>query len=687
MKNVFDSIISNTEINNVVHYHIHPFNLYNFFAESKVSERRIPEYQRPYSWTEEHVRQLYGDILDLTMNPSLNKSWFLGPIFTTYEEGTPFSFLLDGQQRSTTIFLFLKEFTFLKFTFDIYQFQTQEEIQLRSDLENLISICERTITHVTQGQFTSRLKLESNSQDFFEQYVLFNPKNLQELNSKMGDLEILADSIKKKTGANSANSIINNRKVISDILNNDIINNADYLFPENLSLLKDLFNCLLFKCWFIEIPLKHDDFSILIFESINNRGKQLTLIDKLRFRTLILCKDTSKKQELKSLWTILFLNIDKLIQKKYIKNDGDFFKVLIISLMGRDFNDESSILREIENSFLENSDDVIQFLKDCIRVSDANLVLNTSLHDPNVFISKYDKKDQGKVRALFVLAEKMIQASAASRYLFYRNAYVNYDKSKGEYPFAMCLWNNIRLTVWTEIYSALPPNSTRESYIKQLSETNTVNDLLKKNFFQVHQLKYHLKNSPSTHLNLMKFNNSEKGRLLLAFYSFLSDFSYFTKKLNPIYLNYAEIEHLMPKKWRKNWSNSTFTNNDVLDFIDTLNQNKYPEIDLEKFKQSMLVLGSEIELNQSEKHDSNCILEFIGNKWLLLSGDNKRGQNKSFDAKKNLIFSNGDCIKLPSNNDPIAGFELYNAFTFKEIIERSLGISCKIIRDFHTPLF
>ena len=56
-------------------------------------------------------------------------------------------------------------------------------------------------------------------------------------------------------------------------------------------LIGNFLDSLLYKCWIIEVPLLEIDSSIQIFESLNNRGKYLTLTDKLRYKCLINCED------------------------------------------------------------------------------------------------------------------------------------------------------------------------------------------------------------------------------------------------------------------------------------------------------------------------------------------------------------------------------------------------------------
>lgn len=72
----------------------------------------IPPYQRPYSWEEEHVQQLFDDLLDASVRDGANDvkrldPYFLGSIVLVKADGDPGSEVVDGQQRLTTLALFI----------------------------------------------------------------------------------------------------------------------------------------------------------------------------------------------------------------------------------------------------------------------------------------------------------------------------------------------------------------------------------------------------------------------------------------------------------------------------------------------------------------------------------------------------------------------------------------------------
>ena len=65
----------------------------------------IPLYQRNYDWKEENCEQLFQDLMKL--HNSKRKSHFFGSIVSSIQPGTEDRFIIDGQQRITTVSLLL----------------------------------------------------------------------------------------------------------------------------------------------------------------------------------------------------------------------------------------------------------------------------------------------------------------------------------------------------------------------------------------------------------------------------------------------------------------------------------------------------------------------------------------------------------------------------------------------------
>ena len=66
---------------------------------------KIPVFQRPYSWTTEEVSELLDDLL-FAMERDDKEPYFLGCIVLIKGEN-PESFVVDGQQRLTTLSMLL----------------------------------------------------------------------------------------------------------------------------------------------------------------------------------------------------------------------------------------------------------------------------------------------------------------------------------------------------------------------------------------------------------------------------------------------------------------------------------------------------------------------------------------------------------------------------------------------------
>ena len=79
----------------------------DFLAEGKEHKFVIPEYQRPYEWDQEQVDTLFDDLWEFSSSEKdESEDYFLGCIVFFENEGE--YEIIDGQQRLTSLFLFLR---------------------------------------------------------------------------------------------------------------------------------------------------------------------------------------------------------------------------------------------------------------------------------------------------------------------------------------------------------------------------------------------------------------------------------------------------------------------------------------------------------------------------------------------------------------------------------------------------
>lgn len=79
-------------------------------GSGKIKPFVIPEYQRPYAWTDEQVETLFEDLWDFTATSGGTEregSYFLGSV-VAYENEDGEQEIIDGQQRITSLFLLLR---------------------------------------------------------------------------------------------------------------------------------------------------------------------------------------------------------------------------------------------------------------------------------------------------------------------------------------------------------------------------------------------------------------------------------------------------------------------------------------------------------------------------------------------------------------------------------------------------
>ncbi|MEN8401097.1 DUF262 domain-containing protein, partial [Acinetobacter towneri] len=89
--------------------------IYELFSDKR-ADFLIPDYQRPYAWSEEQCQTLWDDIFSFAF-PENNADnfddrkdeYFLGSI-VTYKNENDQSEIIDGQQRLTTLLLLLRAF-------------------------------------------------------------------------------------------------------------------------------------------------------------------------------------------------------------------------------------------------------------------------------------------------------------------------------------------------------------------------------------------------------------------------------------------------------------------------------------------------------------------------------------------------------------------------------------------------
>lgn len=207
----------------------------------------VPIYQRYYSWGEKQLDDLWSDLYYL----NTNKKHYFGTIllkntgklieedlepFDTYE-------IIDGQQRITTVLILIREI--------VNQLRSLKD----SRLEKLLG---KTEEDYLNYESIYKLKLQGDDLNFFKQYIINNQE----------------DSIDAVT--NSQNRLKQAKLFFRNRMENLNLDQASY--KEFLLELKQKINDL----EIILYDVDNDSDAVLIFETVNDRGKPLTNLEKTK---------------------------------------------------------------------------------------------------------------------------------------------------------------------------------------------------------------------------------------------------------------------------------------------------------------------------------------------------------------------------------------------------------------------
>lgn len=231
----------------------HELKLGQFFELSEIYD--VPSYQRDYKWTEKEILQLLNDFWEfgqrIKTEASRDEIYYLGNIIrqgtkSGTDENLKFNFyLIDGQQRLTTIFL-LKN----------YLLGRKKDLSGNSEQYN-----------------------EDRNKSF---YAWKNNTRTFKLINKNKTLENFIDK-----GEVENNNVYKNSATISKFLGEKINSLEDIEEWENI----------MNNTYIYAIEVGDELNAEFIFENINSKGKELTLSEKVKNK-LFLSNNLNKKQSL-----------------------------------------------------------------------------------------------------------------------------------------------------------------------------------------------------------------------------------------------------------------------------------------------------------------------------------------------------------------------------------------------------
>lgn len=222
----------------------------------------VPIYQRPYAWEEKNISDLFSDIHNAIS--SNENEYFLGTIVLSEKENSSELEIVDGQQRITSIVIFLSSIR------DYFENHNQQR-QANSIQNDFISGYDRQ-----RDENLPKLKLGQLDNTFFRKYIV--------------------DKIEEKQTKDSHRRIATTKKLAIEQIERLVkASNQDLnLLHEWIKFIEEKL-----KVVSIIVPSKANAFTI--FETLNDRGIELAQVDLLK-NYLYSKAAGDRLEEIQNLW-------------------------------------------------------------------------------------------------------------------------------------------------------------------------------------------------------------------------------------------------------------------------------------------------------------------------------------------------------------------------------------------------
>ncbi|MFW2116120.1 DUF262 domain-containing protein [Acinetobacter geminorum] len=296
----------------------------------------IPDYQRGYAWDEKQIDELLKDIDHLLLDTSAVRHYTGTLVLSLNKDQSNQYHIVDGQQRLTTLVIFFKC------------------ISLFTDREDKESIGTKYLKRgdIGNDQFVLKLNLDTNK--FFEKVIL-SDRNLE-------NCPITLESHERLLNAHDLIRKWLTQKTSSGVLITQILN----VLEERLGFL-------------VYSPVEDAETGIM-FEVINNRGKQLSELEKVK-NYLIYCSIKlsafSLRDDITEHWSDILQSLNKA-KKTSPNEESSFLRYCLVVFFKMNKTDSQygyDVLKdrikidqclqssEKKNQTITKLQDFIQFLK------------------------------------------------------------------------------------------------------------------------------------------------------------------------------------------------------------------------------------------------------------------------------------------------------------------------------------
>lgn len=226
----------------------------------------VPSHQRDYSWEKDEIEIFWSDLLSIFKE----KSYYFGSIIVQESKDEKIKIILDGQQRLATATILLA--VIRDIFFELRDMDGAQEIQKHFILDKLYK------------EEHKKLTLNLRNKDFFYYCIQKSPTDDERQNF---------DEYERKNTLYKTNKLLRNAyysfesKIKKEIKNKDKEKSIDFLTKLSANLTD--------KFMTIMITVNSEEEAYMIFETINDRGLDLSVADL--FKNYLIRKAISREKE------------------------------------------------------------------------------------------------------------------------------------------------------------------------------------------------------------------------------------------------------------------------------------------------------------------------------------------------------------------------------------------------------
>ena len=430
----------------------------------------IPEYQRPYAWTDDQVLTLFEDLVEYTNNQN-ESSYFLGCIVSFSNENKEQE-IIDGQQRITTLFLLLRAIH--------RKLQKMSDSKEKDNFIRQIEPAIWKIDELTSVADYSSVLIESKVLEVEYNQILENILQTGEVEDKSKDRYSLNYKL-----------LI---KLLDEYANNEPLN--FYRFTNNV----------LNKT--IVLPIKADtqETALTIFSTLNDRGLPLSDADIFKAKIYNKLNEENKAKFVEE-WKNLTLRSEtaaESIQKLF------YYYMFYLRAMDNDkktttpglrkYFAEDSFSRLFEENLVQNLRDILEFWEvvNCREAKESKWTTNFSILSILDILSSYPNEFWKYPVIIYYLKNKNSEKFEELFLIFLRKLFVNLFK----------------------VYIVSPTINSVKTSILNLNSSILHDEVLKFEFRNVTEdelkngIKHLHRNAVRMLLKLLAYNTEEQNELL-----------------------------------------------------------------------------------------------------------------------------------------------------------------------------